>query len=121
MTRSGRVVGHRILRRALLPNHAIPYTDLRPDFLRRSRASGLPADCAALGRRVDLVARLLLAKVNGLLSNWLCHIAQFRSGIGIEIYRSVGVGPKNGCWTFCGDWFFQSASHDVGFAPSRYG
>jgi hypothetical protein len=52
MTRSGRLVGHRILRRALLPSHAIPYSDLRSDFLRRSRASGLPQLIVGqLGRR----------------------------------------------------------------------
>jgi hypothetical protein len=36
MTRPGRVVGHRILARALLPSYAIPYTDSRPNFLRHS-------------------------------------------------------------------------------------
>jgi len=36
MTRSGRVVGHRILRTALLPSHVIPCTDLRPSLGRGS-------------------------------------------------------------------------------------
>jgi hypothetical protein len=60
MTRSGRLVGHRILRRALLPSHAIPYTDLGrlPTPLSCERPSQLIV--GHLERRVDLVAPLLV-------------------------------------------------------------
>jgi hypothetical protein len=47
----GREIGHRNMRIALIPSHALSYTD----FL-AARASGVSADLWALGRGVDLVA-----------------------------------------------------------------